>query len=599
MEFVGLIVGALLALGIALLLSRGDRPRRAARAEPAPGDVRRVSRLCAGLTGDPDRDRPLLNRILALGPDVIPALLGELTALNRVSDELPPERQARIEEVIADFGLAAVPPVTDMLARLQPTAPLTPSLMRVLQRLGAPGLRAVVSRATQTPDLAPFLPRFSHLVDPADEPAQAIFGALRTLEPTRRGLALDVTAGLMIRHPEVLTALWQHWDASGRATLLDWLADWLPFAEASLVIEGLGDADRRVRFAAARLCTLLGEAVPDSALVGALADPDPAVRQAVLRALGARSGESTVELIAPAALDAEPAVAVEALTALAARPGVALSGALPPHAASDGFLAAVRAGEVSLERVLGALDDPHPPVRRLAALLAARDPADPRGRERLIRQVDGPDVQARCTAVLALARVGDPIAGDLLVRVLRSDPPPVDVLDLQEAAQRVGAAVAPALARRLRPDPPARVTSTLAVLRCIPREGAAPVLLRGLEDARSGAFEGQLAATLAAGGPEVREAIGQALRQPTRGLLAPALRFLTSHGDPADVPLLLDLYERHPPLRKLVLTLIEGMGAPAIASLERRIAEGGDDVILADLEQRHALLVACFQDSAG
>ena len=62
---------------------------------------------------------------------------------------------------------------------------------------------------------------------------------------------------------------------------------------------------------------------------------------------------------------------------------------------------------------------------------------------------------------------------------------------------------------------------------------------------------------------------------------------------------LLELYERHPPLRKLVLTLIEGMGAPAIALLERRIAEGGDDALLTDLEQRHALLVACFRAPAG
>lgn len=586
MELLGLLVGALLALLVTLLVARGDRPRRPAE-PPGPVDVRRVSRLSRHLTGDPVRDRPLLNRILALGPDVIPGLLGELTECHRHPDPRHAPRAARLEEVVADFGLAAVPAVSDALARLHPTAPLVPGLVRILRRLDGPGTRALIDRAVRVPDLAPFLPRF-RFGGPGSDPAGALVAALRAIDPPDRPRALALCAGLLAAHPVAIEALWAAWGPPGRVDLLRWLADWLPVARAAaepLPERGLRDPDPTVRAAAARLAALLR--VDVAALSAALEDPDPAVRAAACRAVAARR-VSLGPLLADCAADADPRVALEALLGRLADPA-ALP---PPDPALPAPIAALLAAERPIDAALAALEDSDPTTRRVAAHLLGRHHDDPRARERLIRLADAAEPADRATAVLALARAGDAIAADLLVRVLRAGAPPADLLDLQEAAQRVGAEVAAPLARRLRPPPPDRVLATLAVLRAAPYADAVPPLLRGLEDARSGALEGQLAATLYVGGPAVREAVSRALRQPTRGLLAPALRFLAAYGDPADLPLLLDLHDRHPPLRGVLLNLVEGLGPAAIAPLRARIAEGGDDPVVEALEQRLAMLEA-------
>lgn len=565
MEFLGLLAGALVALVLAILLSRGDRRRRAQGDDDAR-DPRRISRLCAALTGDPARDRPVQNRILALGPDVIPALLGELTDAHRHQDDHAPARLARLEEVVADFGLAAVPPVTAALGRLHPTAPLVPGLLRVLARLDGPGVRAVIRRGIEHPDLAPFLPRFRAAPDAAD----ALTAALLAVDPDDRPAALERCAGLLIDHPAVLDRLWTRADPPGRAALLGWLTDWLPLADPALAARALTDPDPAVRAAAARLATLL-PALPAAPLADALRDPAPAVRAAAARALAARVDPLAREPLRDALRDPDPAVALEARLGLLQDQDPRETD--PPDAA------------------LAELTGHSPARRRLAIHHLGRRRDDPRARERLIRLADDPDPAIRAEAVLALARAGDAIAPDLLVRVLRALPL-TDRLDAQEAAQRLGPALAVPLARRLRPDPPARVAALLAVLRAIPYADAVPPLLRGLEDARTGPLEGQLSATLHAGGPPIRAAIDHALCHPSRGLLAPALRYLAAYATPKDLPLLFDLFERHPPLRAVVLNLVEAQGEAAIAPLRARIADGGDDTLLLPLEHRLALLEA-------
>ncbi len=134
-----------------------------------------------------------------------------------------------------------------------------------------------------------------------------------------------------------------------------------------------------------------------------------------------------------------------------------------------------------------------------------------------------------------------------------------------------------------------------AVLRAQPYAAAAPQLLRGLEDARSGYLEGLLAATLQVGGGGVRAVIDEALGDPRRGLLAPALRYLAAYARAEDVDLLLSLFDRHLPLRGIILNLVEGQGEAARPALAQRIAAGGEDAIVTALEQRKALLDACAE----
>jgi hypothetical protein len=71
------------------------------------------------------------------------------------------------------------------------------------------------------------------------------------------------------------------------------------------------------------------------------------------------------------------------------------------------------------------------------------------------------------------------------------------------------------------------------------------------------------------------------------------LHYLGAYGAPADLPQLLDLYDRHPSLRSVLLALIELQGAPARDALRVRIARGGDDALLLPLEQRLRVLEAC------
>ncbi|MCB9526719.1 MAG: hypothetical protein H6702_25530, partial [Myxococcales bacterium] len=247
------------------------------------------------------------------------------------------------------------------------------------------------------------------------------------------------------------------------------------------------------------------------------------------------------------------------------------------------------------EAALAALDHAESSVRLLAVTRAAAAlPTDPRARERLIRLADGGPAGAdRCAATLALARAGDGTAPDLVVKGLRDDPDDEGLAWLQLAAAALGEAAVGPLARRLRVEPERRAPAFLATLRALPLTEAVPSLLRGLEDARSGALEGALAATIHAGGPAVRAAVDQCLEQPDRGLLAPGLRFLAVHATAVDLPRLMALHDHHPPLRGILLNLVEGFGRAAVPALEARILAGGDDEPLARLEARLARLLAC------
>jgi len=597
LEFLGLLAGALVALLVATLLLRGEGGRRRRVIEAEEGEEGgRVDTLCRRLGGDPARDRPLLNRILALGPGVIPELIEGMAAEVRDPEGPSPQRLARMEGLVADFGLAAVPPVTDALARLQPTAPHAPGLTRVLTRLGRPGVGAILRRGLVQPDLAPFLPRFR------GEASDAVASALAQRPEARRAHDLNCVAGLLGEHPTAIDSLWDRWASGGRVELLHWLADWLPLARPEHIHRGLADDAFEVRLAAARLARLL----VDPTLLGPLdkvaQDPRPEVRRAAVCALAAQPLAEARPRLAAAAADADTSVALCAIAGLLGAPGPLLTSALhnaqalpePALAMLEAVLPLSAERERELTPLSAALESDDPCHRELAArILGALAGTDPRARERLIRLADGDQQDDRVRAVYALSFTADTTVAELLARALRETPDREQLVRLQEAAQRIGDVVVLPLARRLRPDPPGRVEASLAIVRVQPYGAATPPLLRGLEDARSGFIEGLVAATLAVGGEHVRERVYDALDQPSRGLLPPALRYLASYGPATDLPLLIQLFDRHFLLRQIILNLIEAQGAEAIPALEARIAAGGDDSLLAMLEQRHEILVAC------
>jgi hypothetical protein len=605
------LLGVIAWLVIGLLVPRGggrsggrgddgdDDDARGAN-DGAPASPHRVAQLCRALSGDPRRDRPVQNRILALGPGIVPLVLQEHAEVIRHPAGTRPGILARLEETVADFGLGAVPSVAAALARVQPTSPVALSLQRMLCRLGPGGAAPFLRAGLETPALAAYLPRWRSPHTTRD-PAGVLAQVLRDRPTTTLGEDLDGLAGLAGEHPAVLGELWTRFSGDGvrarevRQVLLRFQCQWLPLAQGALILRGLADPDPDVRLTAVRLADLVHEPGLLVDLVRrAASDPVPEIRAAAVRALGHAPAPDVRGALRDAASDPAVIVTIAARHALR-RVAPQLTLPVPDDPAARGALDLLAASDArAVDPLLAGLEAASPLERRLATeLLGEHVGADPRAKERLFRAVEGRDPELAATAVLALARAGEPEAAELLARQIRDAVAP-DVLHiLQETAQVLGPAATVPLARRLRPDAGGRVDVLLAVLRTVPYAQAVPPLLRALEAARATRAEGPIAATLAIGGPAVRAALDAGIQQPGRGLLTPALVWLAAYATPADLPVLLELLDRHPPLRGIVLGIIEALGEPAREALKARIARGGDDATLAAVEERLALLEAC------
>lgn len=592
MSLLDIIQLALAALIGALLLARiGRRPPPPPEADPGPPPDRILS-LCARLTGDPVRDRAVMDQLLVFGPRAVEPLLDGLAELLRDPDQQTPVRLARLEDLIADLGLMVVGPIAQRLTRLQPTAPLTNSMVRVLHRLGQPGAQQWIQLALVTPALRPLSPRFCLRRGDYRDPVAAASGAFAPLMPGLDRTHLDAVVALVIAHPALIDELWAASHAGERAMILEWLADWLPLARGAHVAAGLADRAAPVRCAAARLAGLMIEPALVPALTELAGDENPRCRRRAVRALANQPGDAGVEALVRAAGDPARRVCIAALEGLAVGPrraleraaGVAAVGVL----AGDpllGVLHAVTVDAPDPAPVWRALDArPDAADRPLLLALLARFLPDPRVREYLIRQASDGAPAVRIAVVQVLARRGEPEAADLLpLAAIRAGEARVR---LQEAAQFLGAAAIMPLARRIATNP-AEADDLLPILRVQPYAHAVPSLLRAIED---GGFA--VGATIAAGGPEVAQIVDESLRLASLGLLAPALRHLSSWAEPADLPLLIELYDAHPPLRGVVLNLIEMQCGDAVAPLAARIEAGGEDGPLHGLESRHDLLAA-------
>ena len=604
MDPLGVLLGVLLGAIVAMLVVRhfvsNDDP--AEDPQPRRNSTDRLAELCASLNGDPRRDRPILNRILALGPEVVPLLLDQLHGTVKSNESVKPELQARIEELVADFGLAASPSLRQHLTRTRPGSPQGAGLMRILVRLGHAGGIDLLRRAFDTPGLLPFVPRLRLASEPFEAPDEVLHEVLghRPIERLRRDL--DTVAGLIVNHPVVVDRLWAGGDARTRAAVLEWLCNWLPLARLEHVEAGLADEEVCVRIAAAHLGALL----VDPTLVGPLGDltrdGNPSARAAAAHALGTQPLRGAVTPLRATVNDPDPEVAVAAALALWRHRDAGLSRAV----ASSNILADSRRGALlraafplegalrDIDPLLAALSDPDAAVRQLSTrLLGAFVDVDPRARERLIRAAEGADRGDRVAAVTALVLAGDETAPEQLAAALIGPVDPDAHLWLQEAAQCLGDKAVMPIARKVANGHREHAGALLSVLRVQPFLPAIPVLLRALEKTRGEPIEAAIAATLQAGSAEVRSAVDDCLEQPRRGLLVPALTYLAAYGTPDDLPILIALYDRHPPLRGILLNLIEAQGPAAVDALGVRVRRGGDEGVVAALERRLAVLVAC------
>ena len=584
---------ALVVLGagvVALFLASLSR-ETAAPEDPEVPD--RVLALCVQLTGDPLRDQIVMNQLLALGRSALVPLLDALTATLREPDEQTPQRLARIEGLLADFGLMAIDPIAARLQRLQPTSPLANSLVRVLYRLGQPGAQKWIKGVLETPELMGFLPRFRRARGDYRDPPAAASGALIPRVANLDVHDLSVIAALIVEHPAIIDDLWAASTVSGRVALLTWLRDWLPLASGTHVVAGLTDRAPQVRAAAANLARLMTESALVPALSELAADANADCRIAALRALANQPSGAARATICAAAGDPDRRVCLAALELLAFQPSPVLQSAVGKAAMGAlqtdpllGVLHALSPFDAHDARALVPIADASPADQRLlVALLGRQARQNPRARERLIRVLRAPNAAARVWAVHALVRAGEPAAPELLAKATAGTTGE-SRLALQETAQCLGAAAVMPLARQI-DAADETYACLLPILRALDYADAVPALLHALDDTRHA-----LATTIACGGVQARQMVDEGLRLPSLGLLTPALRYLASWATADDVPALIALYDAHPPLRGVILNLIEMQVGDATAPLAARIESGGSDDQLHALEARHAILVA-------
>lgn len=584
---------ALMVLGagiIALFLASLSREIPPPDAPEVPD---RVLTLCAQLTGDPLHDQAVMNQLLALGSGALAPLLEALTATLRETDEQTPRRLARIEGLIADFGLMAIDPIAARLQRLQPTSPLANSLVRVLYRLGQPGAQKWVRGVLENPALMGFLPRFRRARGHYRDPPAAASGALI---PRLANLSIDdltVIAALIVEHPAIIDDLWAATTASGRIAILAWLRDWLPVANGAHVVAGLMDRSPQVRAAAADLARLMTEPALVPALIELAGDAHAPCRVAALRALANQPSGAARAAISAAAGDADRRVCLTALELLAfdAAPvlrdavGRAALGVLQPDPLL-GVLHALSPFDQHDARALMPIADASAADQRvLVAMLGRQARQNPRARERLIRVIATAKPIVQAWAIHALVRAGEPSTPDLLAKATSTTTLEARLV-LQEAAQCLGAAAVMPLARQIDAND-STGDFLLPILRALDYSDAVPALLHALDDVRHA-----LATTIACGGSQARQMVDEGLQLPSLGLLAPALRYLASWATADDVPALIALYDAHPPLRGVILNLIEMQVGDATGPLAARIEAGGGDDQLHGLEARHAILAA-------
>jgi len=555
-----------------------------------------VTRLVNSLSGDQLLDQPILNRILALGVKGVPAIIDEVKS-NRIEDgTIEPERLAMMEELIADFGLAVVPLVCRELVRMPAGSSLTSHLLRIIQRLGSKGALAVIQQSVQEPRLALFVPR---LADGIDDRELSLY--LTKSPPEELPDHLASLACHVARRASVLDALWAGCDQTRRLVLSRWIREWVPLCRVDDVIRGLNDGDPTVRITAAQVARL----VVDARLIPALTkmlEQSPACRLAAVSGLAAQDITLAAAPLERAISDPVPQVAATVLAALTPTPSTVIKRrwretAAPNDPVWSALTAGLPADHCPVEPLLRAMDERDGPSRSLAIhLLALKSPTDPRARERLIRLAEGVVLDDRIAAVLALARVGDRTAADLLVRTVRVASITTPIVPLQEAAQHIGPALIPVLIRRFRTHNHETAERILTILRCVPCGQASHQLLHVLDDVRTPRLELLLTQTLAAAGSSTRSAIHQILRHQSRGLVMPALRFLAIHAQADDAKLLLHLYDHQRALRTITLSILDCMGRPVLDALEEHIDAGGDDASLLVLEQHYGILAACVGD---
>ena len=377
-----------------------------------------------------------------------------------------PQVRARAASLLGEAEQAGIEAISALVEAIGDADPeVRRATVVALSGLGSPGV-AALTRAMQDPDPTIRLAALRHgpvdsgtisiLVEAlADREIEVREAALSNLKDARRDPPQDrstptglraAVARAKIGRPidrigrsalPVLARLQEHPDAALRATSVDLLGRLDPpiGAEASLLVESLGDPDDAVRRAAASAIDRLGPAAATS-LVDALTRSTPEVRVRVLERLTIQplhDRESSGDLVAALIRnlrDDRPEIRRQAVLAI-------------------GRLHSLPAAVAAL---VMALDDPDPSVRGRAAyyLLSSGGPAAAsKARARLVDGLRDVDKAWRLTAVERLGDLRDEEAVAVtprLIEVLGDEGEDDSVREQAiESLRRIGRPAVPAL----------------------------------------------------------------------------------------------------------------------------------------------------------
>ncbi len=490
---------------------------------------------------DPEEVRQASNRLLSLGPGIIPALCERLRAgddADHVGED-PRGHQALVEDLVASFGLHAAPALAHSLRRVVFPSPMISAAIRISQRVGPSALQPLVG-ALEEENVAG-LGLVLHRCPGVPEPH--VLRALPALGPDQATRALQVFAGTLEAEPGPVVDLFSRAAAPLRRTMVRFFEGWPTPLAAEILVRAAHDPDPALRAAGARGVALLAAEAP-APLREAIDDSKATVRRAALMACGALDPEAVLEALRHRVLEGPPDERVEAALALAssgaaadtataraleragedADPGVALAA-----------LAALAVGgrQQGCAPAFAALDADGQDLRRIAArALSLLAPHDVRARERAFVLAEGDDPVTRAAACAGLVPCELRDLPRILARaVARSAGDPVEHFYLRLAAQRLGEPALPGLLRLVRTARPDVALLAAELVAATGTDAALDGLLRSLPHRRGDVVGMIIRSHAAAFGPIALE-VASGLLNMGVGIIPTAIcEFLLQYGD--------------------------------------------------------------------
>lgn len=578
------------------------------RDETLDGDLD-LTRLIAHLGEAKYRDQSR-NRLLSLGPKIIPELISQLVFHRFHVERMSPKLISEIETLIIDFGPSAVQPILDRLSQWAPTHRCAPSLIRMCRQLGPEIIQTFVqTKNTQVKafeSLSRFLPHL--LIGRPDIRTCPLF----LTGPERR----PATALLVSLQPREWATLWIRLCPNGQHALLDWLKSWCTCIDTSFLEFLLLQAEEEHLVRVLELTTLKPDLRLRSLIEGYTSHSSSRIRISAIRTLGFFKAPLLAPPV-PVGVDHT----VQQLVAAHLNTGI-LTGAFAPNDPRLGKLA-MRCLNKSdtdemppAESTFNALSDVRLDLEistriALSLVYPLLESSKPLAFERLLSQCNAATASRRIAATLSLALHGDQRALEGYRRCIQQSIPTELNIYMQQAAVRIGAPLARVIAGRLVAKGHGSPTFDraclvkqdghllLSQLRCINFSSATDILLELIEADVKSPMTRELALTLQSGGISIRQYNAMALKQPERGLILPAVRYLGLCPDPNLLDELLDLLADFDVVRNQVLTLVEYLDHDGLRAIERAIERGGSDDELDVLLETQSWLLHCVQrDSA-